>query len=240
MDIQEISELKKDFFRFDTNGVKAVIDGPIRPEEFIKSSHRIMWLLQESYTNETGIRINTAEDKDEYKSMNDWKDREDCGSGYYTYLPMVSITYQMLQGETSYAKCFCEEGFNAFKDCSAVVNVRKIPNKEVSSSGTYKQWGNRTNVKEFLAKQVEVYKPHVIIGANTIRNDCLCTYGEDGSVDCLGFNFKSDEISCSGGITFYQNDKILLINGKHFSRMKNTDKEIIIQQLIQWRKMNSL
>ncbi len=248
MDKDEIQKFHEKIKIFDDkeNGIIAFADGPISIDSYCQSNFPIIFVLQEPYTDseqynkylsEELPRPNTAEDKQCYSSMLDFWEKEEYGSGYKTYLSLVSIVNQIFEGNCSYKVCKDESAYEKFKNNVAIlnVNVKKVPHLKVASSGDYKEWAKYEKNIEYMCSQIKVLKPKVVIMANIAKH---LMSEKDSGCNC---SIWDDEILAANNIVIQSNNRVYLadntlyIDTGHFSRLSNVRKQEIIEISISWK-----
>lgn len=188
-------------------GKTIVLDGIIEPEKWYASDCRILFVLKEAWGgNNQGIIDIRAENR---KAMVVPGDKGDGGE---TYRPMVTIA-NMLIHDLDYnavsGSIYGGEAWSAFKECSAIIEIKKIYGGTRSDDKDIKDHASIN--AELLEEQVRVYNPNiVVIGVNNLLDDILV---------------KSDEVF--GEFVSYNDIEYIHIRGKEFKCYK-TDNRIYI------------
>ncbi len=148
--------------------IKANCFGPIDPKEYLNVNPRILFLLKEPYITEDSFKKGDRGGHDQAKERNE----NPLGdSGDQTYKRIISAAYAIVKRESFKNEHLKEgsEAFNIFRKHVCIINVNNIPRVGGSSkNGLLKKWA--TINKEFIQKQIELYKPDVIIGGHTLQH----------------------------------------------------------------------
>lgn len=247
MDKQKIIMVNSQIAKLDDNNKNILVfsDGPIRIDSYCKSVFPIVVVLQEPYTDENKYikylsdelpRPNTAEDKACYSSMDSWFQEEGASSGYRTYLPLVSIVNQIFRNDCKYTICKDKYAYELFLDNVAILNIKKMPNTKVASSGTYSNWAKNSENIKFITSQIDACEPKLVLMANiSTKLESVAPAGNECSI--LGNEIEAEHnfITQEGNRVYY-NDSRLFVDVNHFSRLSNKKKEEVIKMAILWKK----
>ena len=142
-----------------------ITDGIVDCEAYHAASIRLMWILKEPYCDKKGGGGGWS--MREGLSVRAMGEKRDSQS---TWQPIIYTSWGILNGFTSYEqmpKISEQPSMNAVLRSIAFVNVQKLP------AGTRT---NNTDIKkafrmnqELLVQQIETYRPHIVIGGNTLH-----------------------------------------------------------------------
>lgn len=188
-------------------GKNPILDGIVCEEKYNKSKYKILWILKEP----------NGED-------DDWDMREFIGNKKYltnyhlwrrTFLPIIYSNYGILNN-------FCQwnDMEDIDKDISmfevlrqiALINIKKISGKSVSNYSVI--WHEYNLYKDIILKQIECYKPDIIIGGGTLH-----IVAED-----LGFDHEKMKPSGESATYLFHKNQ-LFISAYHPNQRKHKQQE---------------
>lgn len=221
-EVGSLNELIETHFKqFETTSQKLMNDGIVNIDEYYDSTIRIMWILKEPYDkNENGHSGGW--------SMTNALDNGKLGKGKdsKTWNRIVCSSFGILNNFERLGKVVELNEKQKVREIIkkiAFVNVKKIPGDTTTSAKTltnaYKQ------NKEILLKQIDTYRPDIIIGGKTLH-----LFKKDLNVK------KENELEA--GHFFLKNQ--LFINTLHpAQRNISTDDYVnkIIERAEQWKNI---
>lgn len=217
------------------NGViiRANIDGIIDPIAYSKSNKtKICWILREATRGENSTGgINQAEEKKKLNALAEIKG----DMGYITFLPIVALPEMLLKDDETYSPSWAsqENAYKLFKETTAYINVKKIPDLGSRDTGKYKRLAKDCNNLALMEDQLCEINPDVIIFAGTFngfnikgKEGNLETIKSINSFSILGYEFDSSNIMESNNKCFaFYNDDVICISTYHPAnrRVKRND-----------------
>ena len=148
--------------------IEPISDGVINPYEYFKAKIKVIWILKESndLINGSGGGWSLPE---KINSLKNWQEQVATGS-YITFQRMIYSSFGILNNFMLWKEMpqiYEQAVFETFKKIG-YINIKKCP----GISKAYKQEIQKAyNInKELLFRQLELYKPDIIIGGNTINH----------------------------------------------------------------------
>ena len=155
------TKIKNYYKKHSVDGKKPIWDGIVNNEEYFKSPIKILWILKEPYS---GGGRTMLEDLNSNRAEGNKKD------SHTTWHPIIYVSHGILNNFEQYDsmpkiqadKTIC----NALKKI-AFINVQKTPATTRTNPTDISQAYDRH--KKILIRQLEVYQPNIVIGANTLH-----------------------------------------------------------------------
>jgi len=156
----------------DTNEkCEPIIDGIVDVEKYLNSKFQILWILKEPYDDE----------EDGVASGGGWHFANDflAPDGFYgrmgrsrtTWQPIIYVTYGLLNDFVQFDDMDYIRDNQSMTEIVrhiAVINIKKLP----GFTRTYDFgpiWSAYNKHRELLHKQIDTYKPNIIIGGSTLH-----------------------------------------------------------------------
>lgn len=164
--IKEIDDLIYKL-KIEGSDVEAIPDGIVNLDNYLASDIKIMWILKEANDiHEDGVIYGGY---DMRASLNE-KTISTEGKWRSTFNPIIYASYgiqnNFQQWDDMGNTYLNQEVLNAIKKI-AFINLKKMPGNAVSDMAEIKD--SYEKQKNIVLKQIEVYKPDVIIGGNTLQ-----------------------------------------------------------------------
>jgi hypothetical protein len=156
----------------DENGLSdPIVDGIVNIEKYLNQEFKILWILKEPYDDvENGLPSGGGWHycKD-FVSANEFIKK--IGRSRATWHPIIYVSYGILNNFALFENMGYirndESMADVVKDI-AVINVKKLPGfTQTCDYGTIGSAYNRH--KDILLRQIETYKPNIIIGGSTMQ-----------------------------------------------------------------------
>lgn len=222
---QQINEINRKIDRIscDREGAKPNRDGPIELEKWYDknkrsrpSEFRILFLLKEAYGDDIQGLDLTKLRREESSLM-----CMDAGEGRPTYAPMVAIANMLVMNQQyDQVQINSTKAYTTFKECSAIVEVKKEYGTSKSSNSNIKR--HARNNQKIIEEQIVVYNPNVVIlCGNNIYENIFITH------DVLGhkaFGVPANNVGqlrVNSKFSYYYNDHCIYINTYHPSSRVN-------------------
>jgi hypothetical protein len=203
--------------------IRPIRDGVINIDKYLNARYKILWILKEPYDNIVEGKSGGWSVTD---GLNNKKSHKDFKGERATFIPMIYISYGILNGFISMKdipNIKDEEVFQTLKSI-AYINIKKLPGTSTSDSkiiaSAYK------NNKELLKRQIDTYNPDIIIGGGTLNY-----FLQD-------IDLKDEHRLQSAQDKYYVKDGKLYIKNHHpaFRPTKGFSKEDYINQSIKAAK----
>jgi len=168
--VQEISllndEITKYYRGLEAEKGKAIYDGIVNKEEYYASPVKILWILKEPYDkdNEGESEWNLAD----LLGTEDFLD--DIGGATTTWHPIIYTTFSILNNINYDDMDFIKDNPSMVDVLKKVafMNIHKFPAGTTSKNSEISAAYSRD--KTILLKQIETYKPDIVIGGNVMHN----------------------------------------------------------------------
>jgi hypothetical protein len=208
-----------------------IYDGAINPERYFKSPIKIAWLLKEAYDDLNGEGGGWC-----YSEL---LDKENVYEDFFrphgsraTWHPIIYVSYGILNnfmfwGSMDYIRDEPEEMTSIVRDI-AIVNVQKLPSKNVSKTDFQDIVKAFNKYKDILKSQIEILNPDILICANTMQ-----LYKEL-------FDLTSEKINTKESITYYTKNEKLYIDAYHPAQTqvyRETYVDDIITAAKEWHEL---
>ena len=159
----------------------------------------------------------------------------DAHEGRPTYAPMVAIA-NMLVLNKSYNEIQPNSttAYTIFKECSAIVEVKKEYGTSKSRDSNIKRHANDN--KKIIEEQITIYDPNVVIlcGNNIYENIFITHDSGHRAFGVLANNVG--QLSVNSKFSYYYNDQCIYINTYHPSSRVNKNDYCteIVEAVRQW------
>jgi hypothetical protein len=213
--------IESQFKQLETTSHKLMNDGIVNIDYYYDSPIKIMWILKEPYDkNENGQSggwsITNALDNGALGKAKDSK----------TWTRIIQSSFCIINNFERFEKVVklnSKENFREILKKIAFVNVKKIPGNTTTSAKTLNNAYLQN--KEILIKQIETYRPDIIIGGKTLH-----LFKKDLKVE------KENELD--GGHFFLKNQ--LFIDTLHPAQRKVSTEDYvnkIVERAEQWKNI---
>lgn len=207
-------------------------DGVFHFEGYLKAKVKILWLMKEPYDTEKGENVEDIETGGHYFAGSEMYTKRVFGRDRTTWYPIMNASHAILTGQTTWDQSYKADK-NTVKKFSdvlshiAYINIQKLPSltREQTDNGVI-QKAFVKNI-EWVQKQIDLLKPDVIIGANTLNDNVFVHFGLKGNH--INLNALPN--------TYLVNDRLFIRTKHPAQRAMKKDAYIneILKSVTEWR-----